>query len=534
MHRGRQQRRLHRRARSPPPTACLTSTPPATAAAGPRWRVFELEPYSAIRHRRLPELLRDRTPVTNITVDGGPGTGAGQGEAALDIEDLIGLAPNALDPRLLGQEQRQRRHRHLPGDRHPEPRQGHLHLVGAVRAAGGRARPPRAENTLFQEAAVQGQTIFAASGDHGVKDCTSGSHSSSAAVDDPASQPYVTGVGGTSLSAVGPPPTESVWNSTWNTGSGAASGAGGGGVSVLWGLPSYQSGVALAQSGGGVRRRGHLLPRGPRRLGRRRHPHRLQHLLQPPLVDLRRHQRRRADLGGARRARQRLGGVHRQERRVCQPGPLSGGAPAPTARTSTTSPPATTPSAGSPASAPAPAMTWPPGWARPRVRRWPPCPVRLHLDPACAAAPAPAPTPAPGAGRHADPPGGADRPCRPARPAPAARHRQRRPGPHLPRRPACPPACRSRAATGPDHRQPHARGQVHRHRSPSPTPRARPRRRPSPGRSPAGRRSPAGSRVNAKGRPSLSLKVGAGRNAPPIQSIVVAPSGAGPLRPPGP
>jgi hypothetical protein len=30
--------------------------------------------------------------------------------------------------------------------------------------------------------------------------------------------------------------------------------------------------------------------------------------------------------------------------------------------------------------------------------------------------------------------------------------------------------------------------------------------------------------VNAKGRPSLSLKVGAGRNAPPIQSIVVVPS----------
>jgi kumamolisin len=67
-------------------------------------------------------------------------------------------------------------------------------------------------------------------------------------VDDPASQPYVTGVGGTSLSAVGPPPTESVWNSTWNTGSGTASGAGGGGASVLWGLPGYQSGIAVPQA----------------------------------------------------------------------------------------------------------------------------------------------------------------------------------------------------------------------------------------------------------------------------------------------
>jgi hypothetical protein len=33
-----------------------------------------------------------------------------------------------------------------------------------------------------------------------------------------------------------------------------------------------------------------------------------------------------------------------------------------------------------------------------------------------------------------------------------------------------------------------------------------------------------GLHVNAKGRPSLSLKVGAGTNAPPIQSIVVVPS----------
>jgi kumamolisin len=105
-----------------------------------------------------------------------------------------------------------------------------------------------AENTLFQEAAAQGQTILAASGDHGVKDCLSGSHANTIGVDDPASQPYVTGVGGTSLSNPGPPPSESVWNSTWNSSAGAQSGAGGGGVSVLWGLPSWQAGVVPAQS----------------------------------------------------------------------------------------------------------------------------------------------------------------------------------------------------------------------------------------------------------------------------------------------
>jgi hypothetical protein len=39
-----------------------------------------------------------------------------------------------------------------------------------------------------------------------------------------------------------------VWNSTWNSSAGAQSGAGGGGVSVLWGLPSWQAGVVPAQS----------------------------------------------------------------------------------------------------------------------------------------------------------------------------------------------------------------------------------------------------------------------------------------------
>ena len=56
--------------------------------------VFELEPYSASDIATYQACYGTTTPMTNITVDGGPGTGAGQGEAALDIEDLIGLVPN--------------------------------------------------------------------------------------------------------------------------------------------------------------------------------------------------------------------------------------------------------------------------------------------------------------------------------------------------------------------------------------------------------------------------------------------------------
>jgi Pro-kumamolisin, activation domain/Putative Ig domain len=209
--------------------------------------LFELEPYSASDVATYQSCYGTAASVTNLPVSGGPGSGSGSGEAALDIEDVIGLAPNAsilvYEGKNTGTGALQTYQAIVTQNR-----------AKVVSTSWGLCEPQEGsaaagvESEFFQEAAVQGQTIFAASGDHGVKDCVSGTQSSGASVDDPASQPYVTGVGGTSLPAVGPPPTESVWNSSWNTGSGSASGAGGGGVSGLWGMPSYQSGVALPQS----------------------------------------------------------------------------------------------------------------------------------------------------------------------------------------------------------------------------------------------------------------------------------------------
>jgi kumamolisin len=86
---------------------------------------------------------------------------------------------------------------------------------------------------LFEEAAVQGQSLVSSSGDDGSDDCGDGRH----AVDDPASQPWVTAVGATSLEASG--------NAVWNDWLGAT----GGGVSSLWGRPKYQNAAAQPQSG---------------------------------------------------------------------------------------------------------------------------------------------------------------------------------------------------------------------------------------------------------------------------------------------
>jgi DNA-binding beta-propeller fold protein YncE len=55
-------------------------------------------------------------------------------------------------------------------------------------------------------------------------------------VDDPAVQPDVTGVGGTRIGAIGPAPSESVWNDNNEE----ATGAGGGGVSRTFDMPTYQ------------------------------------------------------------------------------------------------------------------------------------------------------------------------------------------------------------------------------------------------------------------------------------------------------
>ncbi len=89
------------------------------------------------------------------------------------------------------------------------------------------------ENTLFTVAAAQGQTIFAASGDTGSNDCRN-TPPTTPSVDDPASQPNVTGVGGTSLTiaANGTYVSEKVWNNSGN--------ASGGGQSTLWGMPTWQ------------------------------------------------------------------------------------------------------------------------------------------------------------------------------------------------------------------------------------------------------------------------------------------------------
>jgi subtilase family serine protease len=97
------------------------------------------------------------------------------------------------------------------------------------------------QHSLYSSATAKGITFVAAAGDAGAADLTCDGSSLIKTVDIPASDPFVTGVGGTNLQAnltTGAYNKESVWNEP------SLPGAGGGGFSTLYSKPSYQSGVA--------------------------------------------------------------------------------------------------------------------------------------------------------------------------------------------------------------------------------------------------------------------------------------------------
>ncbi len=176
----------------------------------------------------------------NILVDGGSGSGIDP-EVTLDIELALALAPESQIYVYEG----------------PNSDQGVLdtynriatdNLAKQVSTSWGmgeslvNAQYLQAENAIFLQMAAHGQTIYAAAGDSGAYDEYP---SLSLVVDDPASQPYVIGVGGTKLTVnpgSGAYSDELVWNE------GQGNGAGGGGVSGVWPLPSWQKNVSTVYS----------------------------------------------------------------------------------------------------------------------------------------------------------------------------------------------------------------------------------------------------------------------------------------------
>ncbi len=202
---------------------------------GQRVAIFELEPFTSTDVDTYEACFGVHVPVSTVPVDGGA-VGSQSGEAALDIEAVAGLAPASSVVVYSGPNVGTG-----PIDTYTEMIDDTSNRVittswGECEGAGGIDQAQQEyEYRLFQLARIQGQTVLAAAGDAGSSDCYAPPENANTAlsVDDPADQPDVTGVGGTSLtSIVSSRLTETVWND--------GAGAGGGGVSKDFAAPPWQ------------------------------------------------------------------------------------------------------------------------------------------------------------------------------------------------------------------------------------------------------------------------------------------------------
>ena len=195
------------------------------------------------------------SPTVNVKLVGSknPGINADLFEAELDIEGIEGLAPDAtIDvyetadnitgasfPNAIAQVATDDSAQVLSisyGNCEPE-------LPGALLSA---------FHFAFSQMAAQGQSAFVAAGDSGSEGCDVNYNGSSKtlAVDYPASDPYITAVGGTDLWGTSVPPPESGWNdhqidNSYYTG-------GGGGISTFWPMPSWQQTVGVNSDSSGT------------------------------------------------------------------------------------------------------------------------------------------------------------------------------------------------------------------------------------------------------------------------------------------
>ncbi|MDH6134739.1 hypothetical protein P3T37_004143 [Kitasatospora sp. MAA4] len=222
----------------------MTGQTVPNGGAGVTVALYELEDYSDSGVSSFQNCYGTNTPISRVKVDGGPtaaptNDGNVGGESALDIDTVIGLAPKASilvyqgpDANMASSTQTVDVLRQIVNDNKAQVISTSWGVceTALLDPTNGAPAQISAENQVFEQAAAQGQTVVAASGDSGSMDCSRpGAFDSRLSTDDPASQPYVTGVGGTSMTGQGASVAESVW---------FHGGAGGGGISQAWALDS--------------------------------------------------------------------------------------------------------------------------------------------------------------------------------------------------------------------------------------------------------------------------------------------------------
>lgn len=234
-----------------PGTAGLTETVPVTGA-GQTVAVYELSPFDPADIASYDAFygLTGTAPISTVAVQGGADDAfgyAGRAEAALDIELVHAIAPGARVVVYSGSASPTSNDLTVADDTYARAVQDNIAQV--LTTSWGQCEQDQLQSTdtingatspdlpllhnLFAEAAAQGMTVVAASGDSGSNDCIESQYNPS--VDYPASDPNVIGVGGTVLTAdaLGHRLDETGWP------------GGGGGVSSQFARPAWQVGFGL-------------------------------------------------------------------------------------------------------------------------------------------------------------------------------------------------------------------------------------------------------------------------------------------------
>ncbi len=181
--------------------------------------------------------------------DGTPTTGSSSGnpEVSLDIEMAIAMAPG-LSNIVVFEAGPNGLQNDILSSMVANPQ---IHQISC--SWGWSGGPSTTTDNYFKQMSAQGQSFFNASGDSDAftTGATSVNGVDNTSLDNsPSSSPYITVVGGTTLSTTGPGGAwsgETVWN--WGLTKGSYVGSSGG-ISSYYGLPSWQSGISMAANGG--------------------------------------------------------------------------------------------------------------------------------------------------------------------------------------------------------------------------------------------------------------------------------------------
>ena len=246
--------------------SATTSSTATLTGAGQNIGLYEEDGYAAgdialyVSQFALPTALTGTgAAVTSIPLAGFSGTPIsvdGQTEVTLDIDMILALAPAATGVYVYEDDEATDAaapltiFTRMANDLNPNGSKKPLLQVISCSWGNAEQNIPsdiiQGENTLFQQMAAQGQSVFCSSGDNAAYDLYDPLAPSltSPAVDNPSSQPYVTGVGGTTLSYVKPgtdstgaaTPGAYVSETAWSAGAPAAAPKEAEAVSAAFGL----------------------------------------------------------------------------------------------------------------------------------------------------------------------------------------------------------------------------------------------------------------------------------------------------------